>query len=57
MSADTTQTQYPNKYDRWTAATKAVPAAPTIVVHPFAQHTLGLLMNRQSPNQKRERVS
>ena len=38
MSADT---QLPSKYDRLIAAAKAVPAVPTIVVHPCDETSLG----------------
>ncbi len=40
MSADATQTQSPSKYDRLIAAAKAVPPAPTIVVHPCDETSL-----------------
>lgn len=40
MSADTTQTKSPSKYDRLIAAAKAVPAVPTIVVHPCDETSL-----------------
>src|SRR5947209_16946505 len=40
MSADTTQTQSPSKYDRLIAAAKAIPPAPTIVVHPCDETSL-----------------
>ena len=40
MSADTTQTQSPSKYDRLIAAAKAVPPVPTIVVHPCDETSL-----------------
>ena len=40
MSADTSQAQSPSKYDRLIAAARAVPAAPTIVVHPFDESSL-----------------
>jgi phosphate acetyltransferase len=40
MSADTKQTQSPRKYDRLIAAAKAVPAVPTIVVHPCDETSL-----------------
>ena len=40
MSTDTKQTQSPSKYDRLIAAAKAVPAVPTIVVHPCDETSL-----------------
>jgi phosphate acetyltransferase len=40
MSADTKQKQSPSKYDRLIAAAKAVPAVPTIVVHPCDETSL-----------------
>jgi len=40
MSADTSQAQSPSKYDRLIAAARAVPAAPTIVVHPCDESSL-----------------
>jgi phosphate acetyltransferase len=40
MSADTTQTQSPSKYDRLIAAAKAVPPVLTIVVHPCDETSL-----------------
>ena len=40
MSADTKQTQSPSKYDRLIAAAKAVPAVPTVVVHPCDETSL-----------------
>ncbi len=40
MSADTTQTKSPSKYDRLIAAARAVPAMPTIVVHPCDETSL-----------------
>jgi len=40
MSADTRQTQSPSKYDRLIAAAKAVPAVPTVVVHPCDETSL-----------------
>ena len=40
MSADTSQAQSPSKYDRLIAAAQAVPAAPTIVVHPCDESSL-----------------
>lgn len=40
MSVDTRQAQSPSKYDRLIAAAKAVPAAPTIVVHPCDEPSL-----------------
>ena len=40
MSANTTQSQSPSKYDRLIAAAKAVPPVPTIVVHPCDETSL-----------------
>jgi phosphate acetyltransferase len=40
MSADTKQNRSPSKYDRLIAAAKAVPAVPTIVVHPCDETSL-----------------
>lgn len=40
MSAETTQKQSFSKYDRLIAAAKAVPAVPTIVVHPCDEPSL-----------------
>jgi phosphate acetyltransferase len=40
MSADIRQTQSPSKYDRLIAAAKAVPAVPTVVVHPCDETSL-----------------
>jgi phosphate acetyltransferase len=40
MSADATPAQSPSKYDRLIAAAKAVPPAPTIVVHPCDETSL-----------------
>ena len=40
MSADTSQAQSPSTYDRLIAAARAVPAAPTIVVHPCDESSL-----------------
>ncbi|AMA61346.1 phosphate acetyltransferase [Bradyrhizobium sp. CCGE-LA001] len=40
MSADATATQSPGKYDRLIAAARAIPAAPTIVVHPCDETSL-----------------
>jgi phosphate acetyltransferase len=40
MSGNTTQTQAPSKYDRLIAAARAVPAVPTIVVHPCDETSL-----------------
>ncbi|TYL83397.1 phosphate acetyltransferase [Bradyrhizobium cytisi] len=40
MSADATQTQSPSKYDRLITAARAVPLAPTIVVHPCDETSL-----------------
>jgi phosphate acetyltransferase len=40
MSANTTQSQSPGKYDRLIAAAKAVPPVPTIVVHPCDETSL-----------------
>jgi len=40
MSADTRQTQSASKYDRLIAAAKAVPAVPTVVVHPCDETSL-----------------
>jgi len=40
MSAETGQTQSPSKYDRLIAMAKAVPPAPTIVVHPCDETSL-----------------
>src|SRR3954471_4378559 len=40
MSADTRAMQSPSKYDRLIAAAKAVPPAPTIVVHPCDETSL-----------------
>src|SRR5882724_10426485 len=40
MSADTRPAQSPSKYDRLIAAAKAVPPAPTIVVHPCDETSL-----------------
>ncbi|WP_456619956.1 MULTISPECIES: phosphate acetyltransferase [unclassified Bradyrhizobium] len=40
MSADAAQTQSPSKYDRLIAAARAVPPAPTVVVHPCDETSL-----------------
>jgi len=40
MAGNTTQTQAPSKYDRLIAAARAVPAVPTIVVHPCDETSL-----------------
>ena len=40
MSADATATQSPSKYDRLIAAAKAIPPAPTVVVHPCDETSL-----------------
>jgi phosphate acetyltransferase len=40
MSADAAQTEHPSKYDRLIAAARAVPPAPTIVVHPCDETSL-----------------
>ncbi|MBR0832272.1 phosphate acetyltransferase [Bradyrhizobium manausense] len=40
MSADATNTHSPSKYDRLIAAAKAIPPAPTVVVHPCDETSL-----------------
>lgn len=40
MSADTTATQSPSKYDRLIAAAKAIPPTSTVVVHPCDETSL-----------------
>ena len=40
MSPDATATQSPSKYDRLIAAARAIPPAPTIVVHPCDETSL-----------------
>lgn len=40
MSVDTMQTRSPSKYDRLIAAAKAMPPAPTVVVHPCDETSL-----------------
>jgi phosphate acetyltransferase len=40
MSVETRHTQSPSKYDRLIAAAKAVPAVPTVVVHPCDETSL-----------------
>jgi phosphate acetyltransferase len=40
MSPDATATQPPSKYDRLIAAAKAIPPAPTVVVHPCDETSL-----------------
>ncbi len=40
MSADASQPQFSSKYDRLIAAAKAIPPAPTVVVHPCDETSL-----------------
>ena len=40
MTTDATATQSPSKYDRLIAAAKAIPPAPTVVVHPCDETSL-----------------
>ena len=55
MSADTTQTQPPSKYDKLIAAAKAVPPVPTIVVHPCDETSLrGAVDSAQAQRQQRQ---